>query len=86
MGVDPEADKGSLIGAIVPYVFGITIENHIENGLLDATLANAAEIKIPLQVKLCFNNEVRNQVVELVKAHNSNVTTRSASLSYLLMC
>ena len=76
MGVNPEADKGSLIGAIVPYVLGITMENPIENGQLDSTLANAAEIKTPLQVKLYFDNEVRNQVVEWVKAHCPNVTTR----------
>lgn len=76
MGVNPEADKGSLIGAIVPYVLGITMENPIENGQLDTTLANAAEIKTPLQVKLYFDIEVRNQVVEWVKAHYPNVTTR----------
>ena len=76
MGVNPEADKGSLIGSIVPYVLGITMENPIENGQLDSTLANAAEIKIPLQVRLYFDNEVRNQVVEWVKAHYPNVTTR----------
>lgn len=76
MGVNPEADKGSLIGAIVPYVLGITMENPIENGQLDSTLANAAEIKTPLQVRLYFDNEVRNQVVEWVKAHYPNVTTR----------
>ncbi len=76
MGVNPEADKGSLIGAIVPYVLGITMENPIENGQLDSTLANAAEIKTPLQVRLYFDNEVRNQVVDWVKAHYTNVTTR----------
>ena len=76
MGVNPEADKGSLIGAIVPYVLGITMENPVENGQLDSTLANATEIKTPLQVKLFFDNEVRNQVVEWVKAHYPNVTTR----------
>jgi len=76
MGVNPEADKGSLIGAIVPYVLGITVENPIENGQLDNTLTNAAEIKTPLQVILYFDNEVRNQVVEWVKAHYPNVTTR----------
>jgi len=76
MGVNPEADKGSLIGAIVPYVLGITMENPIENGQLDTTLANAAEIKTPLQVRLYFDNEVRNQVVEWVKARYPNVTTR----------
>ena len=76
MGVNPEADKGSLIGCIVPYVLGITMENPIENGQLDSTLANAAEIKTPLQVKLFFDNEVRNQVVEWVKGHYPNVTTR----------
>jgi len=76
MGVNPEADKGSLIGAIVPYVLGITMENPIENGQLDSALANAAEIKTPLQVRLYFDNEVRNQVVEWVKAHYPNVTTR----------
>ena len=37
MGVNPEADKGSLIGSIVPYVLGITMENPIENGQLDST-------------------------------------------------
>lgn len=76
LGVNPEADKGSLIGAIVPYVLGITMENPIENGQLDNTLTNAAEIKTPLQVKLYFDVEVRNQVVEWVKAHYDNVTTR----------
>lgn len=75
MGVNPEADKGSLIGAIVPYVLGITMENPIENGQLDSTLANAAEIKTPLQVKLYFDNEVRNQVVEWVKANNFGTVT-----------
>lgn len=76
MGVNPEADKGSLSGAIVPYVLGITMENPIESGQLDSTLANAAEIKTPLQVRLYFDNENRNQVVEWVKAHYPNVTTR----------
>ncbi len=76
MGVEPEADKGSLIGAIVPYVLGITVDNPIENGQLDDTLTNCAEIKTPLQVRLYFDNEVRNQVVEWVKAHYPNVTTR----------
>lgn len=76
MGVNPEADKGSLIGSIVPYVLGITVENPIESGQLDNTLANASEIKTPLQVKLYFDNEVRNQVVEWVKARYPNVTTR----------
>ena len=75
MGVNPEADKGSLIGAIVPYVLGITVENPIENGQLDNTLANAAEIKTPLQVKLYFDNEVRNQVVDWVKANNYGTVT-----------
>lgn len=75
MGVNPEADKGSLIGSIVPYVLGITMENPIENGQLDSTLANAAEIKTPLQVKLYFDNEVRNKVVEWVKANNFGTVT-----------
>lgn len=75
MGVNPEADKGSLIGPIVPYVLGITMENPIENGQLDSTLANAAEIKTPLQVKLYFDNEVRNKVVEWVKANNFGTVT-----------
>ena len=75
MGVNPEADKGSLIGAIVPYVLGVTVENPIENGQLDSTLANVAEIKTPLQVKLYFDNEVRNQVVEWVKANNYGTVT-----------
>ena len=65
-----------LAEAIVPYVLGITMENPIENGQLESTLANAAEIKTPLQVRLYFDNEVRNQVVEWVKAHYPNVTTR----------
>ena len=76
MGVNPEADKGSLIGAIVPYVLGIIPQNPIENGRLDSTLANADKIKTPLQVVLYFDNEIRNQVVEWVKAHYQNVTTR----------
>ena len=76
MGVDPEADKGSLIGAIVPYVLGITMENPIENGHLDGSLTDVANIKTPLQVKLYFDNEVRNQVVEWVRGHYPNVTRR----------
>lgn len=75
MGVNPEADKGTLIGSIVPYVLGITMENPIENGQLDSTLTNAAEIKTPLQVKLYFDNEVRNKVVEWVKANNFGTVT-----------
>ena len=72
LGFEQEADLCSLNGSLVPYILGITkacpdSANHV-SGLL-AT-------QKPLQVVIAYDNEIRNRVVDWVKAHHEGVKTR----------
>ena len=72
LGFEQEGDLCSLNGSLVPYILGITSvrpdsANHV-SGLL-AT-------QKPLQVVIAYDNEIRNRVVDWVKAHHEGVKTR----------
>ena len=72
----PEDEKGSLRGAIVPYLLGISKYNPLEKEWYDGSLLDSEQIKLPLQVDIFYDNEVRNRVVDWVKARYQGMTTR----------
>lgn len=61
----PEPFKGNLSGSLVAYCLGITMGNPLEKGLLKPI----DEYAVPLQLTLYYDNEVRNRVVDWIKAH-----------------
>lgn len=75
LGCQTEAGKGSLEGTIVPYLLGITTTRPNLDQPND-TLTRAENLQLPLQVVLYYDNEIRNQVIDWVKARYEKVTTR----------
>ena len=75
LGCQPETGKGSLEGTIVPFLLGITTTSPKPNQPNDS-LARAENIQLPLQVTLYYDNDIRNQVVDWVKARYERMTTR----------
>lgn len=75
-GIEPEDEKGSLRGAIVPYLLGISKYNPLEKEWYDGNLLDSEQIRLPLQVDIFYDNEVRNRVVDWVKARYQGMTTR----------
>ena len=70
-----EAGKGSLEGTIVPFLLGITTTcPNLDQP--NNSLARTENIQLPLQVVLYYDNEIRNRVVDWVKARYEKVTTR----------
>ena len=72
LGFEQETDKCSMNGSLVPFILGIAAT------LPDSTtnVANVFAGQMPLQVRIAYDNEIRNQVVDWVKAHYDGVTTR----------
>ena len=70
-----EAGKGSLEGTIVPFLLGITTTCP-NSSQPNNSLTRAENIQLPLQVVLYYDNEIRNRVVDWVKARYEGVTTR----------
>ena len=69
------AGKGSLEGTIVPFLLGITTTcPNLDQP--NNSLARTENIQLPLQVVLYYDNEIRNRVVDWVKARYEKVTTR----------
>ena len=75
LGYQTETGKGSLEGTIVPYLLGITTTRPNLDQPND-TLTRAENLQLPLQVVLYYDNEIRNQVIDWVKARYEKVTTR----------
>ena len=67
-----ETDMCSLNGSLVPFILGITATQP------DCTtyVPNMFAGQMPLQVRIAYDNEIRNRVVDWVKAHYDGVTTR----------
>ncbi len=72
LGFEPEVDKCSLNGAIVPYIFGITKVCPDSTSYIPGIFG----AQNPFQVTIAYDNEIRNRVVDWVKAHYEGVTTR----------
>ena len=75
LGYQTEAGKGSLEGTIVPFLLGITTTFPSSSQPNDS-LTRTENIQLPLQVVLYYDNEIRNRVVDWVKARYERVTTR----------
>lgn len=73
LNVSPEPFDGNLAGSLVAYCLGITPGNPLEKELM----MPISDYATPMQVSLRYDNNVRNQVVEWVKAHGyKEVKTR----------
>lgn len=72
LGFEPEADKCSLNGTLVPFLLDITSFCPDSASYLPGLFA----AQKPLQVTIAYDNEIRNRVVDWVKAHYEGVTTR----------
>ncbi len=73
LSVSPVPFDGKLSGSMVAYCLGITTGNPLERGLI----LPITDYTTPMQVSLRYDNEVRNQVVEWMKAHGyKEVKTR----------
>ena len=75
LGAEPESDRCSLNGAIVPYVLGITTFQPTD---ADTYVPGVFTAEPPLQVTIAYDNEVRGKVMDWVKAKGYNTTTRLA--------
>ena len=75
LGYQTEAGKGSLEGTIVPFLLGITT-TFPSSSQPNNSLTRTENIRLPLQVVLYYDNEIRNRVVDWVKARYETVTTR----------
>lgn len=71
LGYGQEADRCSLNCALVPYIFGITAVCPDSNSYAPSVFT----AKMPLRVVVAYDNEIRNRVVDWVKAHYDGVTT-----------
>ena len=70
LGYEHEWEKCSLNGAIVPFILGITNVNPDATNYVP-NIFNAQ----PLKVTIAYDNEIRNRVVDWVKAHYDGVKT-----------
>ena len=75
LGYQTETGKGSLEGTIVPFLLGITT-TFPSSSQPNNSLTRTENIQLPLQVVLYYDNEIRNRVVDWVKARYERVTTR----------
>ncbi len=75
LGIVLEPGKGTLAGSPSAYLLGISDVNPYETREFNTTLLSPE--KLPLQIEIFYDNEIRNQVVEWVKErYDSAVTTR----------
>ena len=72
LGYEQEADKCSLNGTLVPFILGITTTQPDSITYVPNIFAG----QMPVQVRIAYDNEIRNRVVDWVKTHYDGVTTR----------
>ena len=71
LGFEQEADKCSLNGSLVPFILGITAIQPDS-----ATyVPNIFAAQQPLQVTIAYDNEIRNQVVDWMKANGYEISS-----------
>ena len=71
LGFEQEADKCSLNGSLVPFILGITSTQP------DCTtyVSGIITAQQPLQVTIAYDNEIRNQAVEWMKANGYEISS-----------
>jgi hypothetical protein len=75
LGVLPEPGQGSLQGTIIPYLFGITSVNPFEDGQTVCRLETLNDTQHHFYLTVCYDNEIRNRVVDWVKERYQEVTS-----------
>ena len=71
LGFDQEADKCSLNGSLVPFILGIT-STQPDSSTYVSGIFTAQQ---PLQVTIAYDNEIRNQAVEWMKANGYEISS-----------
>jgi len=71
LGFEQESDKCSLNGSLVPFILGITATQP------DCTtyVPSIFTAQQPLQVTIAYDNEIRNQAVEWMKANGYEISS-----------
>ena len=71
LGFEQEADKCSLNGSLVPFILGITATQP------DSTtyVSSIFTAQQPLQVTIAYDNEIRNQAVNWMKANGYEISS-----------
>ena len=71
LGYEQEADKCSLNGSLVPFILGITATSP------DSTtyVPDIFTAQQPLHVNIAFDNEIRNQAVNWMKANGYEISS-----------
>ena len=75
LGYQAEMGKGSLEGTVVPFLLGITTTEP-NSAQPNNSLSDTEHIRLPLEVVLYYDNEIRNRVVDWVKLRYETVKTR----------
>ena len=71
LGFEQEVDKCSLNGSLVPFILGIT-EFQPDCTTYVPDLCTA---QLPLQVTIAYDNEIRNQAVDWMKANGYEISS-----------
>ena len=71
LGYEQEADKCSLNGSIVPFILGITATSPDST----AYVPDIFTAQLPLQVTIAYDNEIRNQAVNWMKANGYEISS-----------
>ncbi len=71
LGFEQEVDKCSLNGSLVPFILGITTTQP------DSTtyVPDLFTAQMPLQATIAYDNEIRNQAVDWMKANGYEISS-----------
>ena len=71
LGFEQEADKCSLNGGLVPFILGITTTQPDSTTYVPGIFT----AQQPLQVSIAYDNEIRNQAVDWMKANGYEISS-----------
>ena len=71
LGLEQEADKCSLNGSLVPFILGITATQPDSTTYVPGIFTEQQ----PLQVTIAFDNNIRNQAVNWMKANGYEISS-----------
>lgn len=71
LGLSAELSKGILAGSYVAYSLGLEPLNPMETG----NDLDPLDFTLPLNLTICYDNEIRNQAVSWMKDHGYEMTT-----------
>ncbi len=71
LGFEQEADKCSLNGTLVPFILGITTTQPDNT----TYYPNIFMEQLPLQMTIAYDNEIRNQAVNWMKANGYEISS-----------